>query len=101
MLPLLLFLLGLEVKAIVGLPQSTVGSISSSPDQGFALEYYGTIRTTEVSVHYTDNICEIMTFRLIVLLVFLLKGPQKLWINIIVYSHVKCVQVITFYKALE
>lgn len=47
MLPLLLFLVGLEVKAIIGLPQTTVGSISSSPDQGFALEYYGTIRTTE------------------------------------------------------
>jgi uncharacterized protein YegL len=47
MLPLLLFLLGLEVRAIIGMPQLTVGSISSPPDQGFALEYHDTIRTTE------------------------------------------------------
>jgi len=55
MLPLLLFLLGLEVRAVIGMPQSIVGSISPPPDQGFALEYHGTIRTTEVSVHNADN----------------------------------------------
>ena len=83
MLPLLLFLLGLEVRAIIGMPQATVGSISSPPDQGFALEYHGTIRTTEVSVHYADNFCELITHCLVTPLVFLLKDPQELWINII------------------
>lgn len=47
MLPLLLFLLGLEARAVIGLPQSSVASNSSPPSQGFALEYYGTVRTTE------------------------------------------------------
>jgi len=97
MLPLLLFLLGLEVRAIIGMPQLTVGSISSPPDQGFALEYHDTIRTTEVSVHYADNFCELITLCLVTPPVFLLKGPQELWISIIVF----CVQVITFYKTLE
>jgi len=78
MLPLLLFLLGLEVRAIIGMPQSAVGSISSPPDQGFALEYHGTIKTTEVSVHYADNFCELITLCLVTSLVFLLKGSQEL-----------------------
>jgi hypothetical protein len=81
MLPQLLFLLGLEVGAIIGMPQVTVGSISSSPDQGFAFEYHGTtIRTIEVSVHYAENFCELMTLCLVTPLVFLrvLKGPQEL-----------------------
>jgi hypothetical protein len=40
-----------------------------------------------------------MTLCLVTPLVFLrvLKGPQELWISIIVF----CVQVITFYKTLE
>jgi len=97
MLPLLLFLLGLEVRAIIGMPQLTVGSTSSPPDQGFALDYHGTIRTTEVSVHYAVNFWELITFCLVTQLVFLLKSPQELWISIIVL----CVQVITFYKSLE
>jgi len=78
MLPLLLFLLGLEVRAIIGMPQSTVESTSSPPDQGFALEYLGTIRTTEVSVHYADNFCELVTLCLVTPFVSLLKGPQEL-----------------------
>jgi hypothetical protein len=78
MLPLLLFLLGLEVRAIIGMPQSIVGSISSPPDQGFALEYHGTIRTTEVSVHYADNFCELITLCLVTPLVFLLKVLKEL-----------------------
>jgi hypothetical protein len=100
MLPLLLFLLGLEVRATIGMPQSTVEPISSPLDQSFALDYYGSIRTTEVSVHYTDNVCELITLCLVTLLVLLLKCPQDLWIIIIVISHAKCVQVTTFYKAL-
>jgi hypothetical protein len=98
MLPLLLFLLGLEVRAIIGMPQSAVGSISSPPDQGLTLEYHGTIGTTEVSVHYyADSVCELITLCLVTPLVFLLKGPPELWISIIVF----CVQVITFYRTLE
>jgi len=76
MLPLLLFLLGLEVRAIIGLPLSIVEPTSPS-GQGFSLEYHGTIRTTEVSVHYADNFCELITLFPLTPLVFSVKGSSK------------------------
>jgi hypothetical protein len=51
MLPqLLLFLLGLEVRTITGLPQAIVASSPPPLNQAFPSEYHDIARTTEVNV---------------------------------------------------
>jgi hypothetical protein len=54
MLPLLLlYLLGLDVRGIMGLPQSMVASSPLPLNQAFPSDYYDISGTTEVGVHYT------------------------------------------------